>query len=181
MANHDLKYASRLAEFRKAHDARLEKLRIQMRQIKGDLDNMRFMLILSRYNGYYCQECSPKRKSGACGPTCPLLRPDSYKGDSTVLTPLDPRIRTAVMAQNRKYVTIAAALKQRGNIMSLTEIEKWESTVNEWRRKGENPSERWFGYIPMSIELGFGVVDWNGKKSRDRPCLKRKLTEYASD
>jgi hypothetical protein len=180
MVNHDLKNG-RTEESTNAHDARLEKLRIQMGQIKEDLDNMRFMLTLSRHDGYYCQECSPKRKSGACGPTCPLLRPDSYKGESTVLSPLDSRIRTAFMAQARKHAAITTALEHRGNIMSLTEIKRWEITVNEWRRKGENKSERWSGYMPMSIELDFGVVDWNGKKSRDRPRLTRKLTDYASD
>jgi hypothetical protein len=174
-------YMANAAKRQVAYDARVEKLRVQTRQIKEDLDNMQFMLTLSRHDGYYCQKCSSKRKSSACGLTCPLLRPDSYKGDSTVLISLDSHVRVAFMAQIRKHAALAAALKRLGSNMNLTELEQWEPTVDEWRRKGENVSEQRFGYKPMSIEVDFGVVDWNGKKSRDRPRLKRKLTEYASD
>jgi hypothetical protein len=163
-----------------AFDARLKTLRGQMRQTKEDLDNMQFMLTLSRHDGYYCQTCSPKRKSGVCSQTCALLRPDSYKGDSTVLSSLESRVKVAFLAQTRNHRVIAAALKRGGDSTNLTEVEQWESTVDEWYWKGENASERWFGHKPLGIEVDFGVVDWNGKSSRDRLRLKRKHAEYVT-
>lgn len=151
-------------------------IRIGMRQAKHDIDTIRFMLTLSRRNGFYCQSCSPKRKPVACGRTCALLRPDSYKNDmATVLASLESHGRNNFSAQMRKHKTIAADLKRCGDNISLYEVKEWEALVDGWVLRGWNASERWGNDEPLSINVDFGMVDWNGRKSRDRSHLKRKL------
>jgi hypothetical protein len=66
--------------------ARMNKLRNTMSILKEDINNINRIILLWQREGHYCQSCTRRRRPGACGPTCVLLRPDAYKDPEIMVT-----------------------------------------------------------------------------------------------
>ncbi|KAH3962585.1 hypothetical protein HBH51_172120 [Parastagonospora nodorum] len=154
--------------------ARISKLRNVMSILREDRDSLKFLAYLVQHYGLYCQTCSRKRKPGGCGPTCPLLRPESYtkKYGSTLLWNIrDNGGLQNIVEQIRQYDLIASDMERWGNNVSLYELGQWEHLTNSWLRRGLNLSYR-MGDAPMPITHQFHEVDWAGVKPRDQAILE---------
>jgi hypothetical protein len=153
---------------------RLSKLRKVMSILKEDRDNLKFIAYLVQRDGMYCETCSRKRKPGDCGPTCPLLRPESNtkKYGSTLLGKIRGNGSLAnIIEQIRQYDLVASDLERWGNNVSLHELSQWENLTNSWLRRGLNLSYR-MDDEPMPIRQQFRHVDWAGVNPRDPAVLE---------
>ncbi|KAH7410159.1 hypothetical protein DE146DRAFT_340865 [Phaeosphaeria sp. MPI-PUGE-AT-0046c] len=148
--------AARTAGFQ----VRMDKLIQTFLSLKPDMELRRYMLTLVRNRGFYCRTCSPMRKIGACGPTCPMLRPGGwYQYRSIDVAASETWCRDSLDIL-RRYKVITDGLKRHGYGVSMSELAEWEFEADDmqWRDVDELAS-RHLGE-PFSIGISFVDIEW---------------------
>lgn len=154
--------SSRASARKTRFQARVDKLAQTFLDLKHDMELRRYMLTLVRDQGLHCRACSSLRNAGACGPTCPLLRPrDSaeslYHGVSICASETWCRDSVDVL---RRYKTITDSLKRHKYNVSVLELAEWEREAQNmhWEEVGEL-EDRHLGR-PFDIMVDFAEIDW---------------------
>ena len=60
--------------------SRIHALKDSLSIIRLSLNTRIHMSLSHKHHGFYCVHCTPRATHGACGPTCPLLRPQKSYG-----------------------------------------------------------------------------------------------------
>ncbi|KAG9192856.1 hypothetical protein G6011_11590 [Alternaria panax] len=104
--------------------------------------NTRIHMSLSHKNfGYYCVHCTPRAAYGACGPTCPLLRPKKSHGPFFKFANKDWYRQLA--SDKGKYREITNDMAARGTAVYASTVARWERAVAKLRKRIDAPSEYW--------------------------------------
>ncbi|OAL01055.1 hypothetical protein IQ06DRAFT_347129 [Phaeosphaeriaceae sp. SRC1lsM3a] len=162
--------SSRATARKTRFQARVDKLAQAFLDLKPDMELRRYMLTLVRDQGLHCRTCSPLRNAGACGPTCPLLRPrDSaeslYHGVPICASEIWRRNIVDVL---RRYKTITDSLKRHKYNVSVLELVEWEREAQNMHWEEVEELEHRLSGKPLDIKVDFAEIDWEGGTSREQ-------------
>jgi hypothetical protein len=121
--------------------SRIHALKDSLSIIRLSLNTRIHMSLSHKHHGFYCVHCTPRATHGACGPTCPLLRPQKSYGPFFDVADEDWYRQLA--SDKAKYREITHDMAARGTTVYASTIARWERVVAKLRKGVEAPSDYW--------------------------------------
>jgi hypothetical protein len=122
---------------------RMQNLFEDLKVIRHSLDARLHLYHLSRNQGLYCPSCTPSCSIGACGPTCPLLRPTTRRGFYTSASEEQEEARAdKLQADFHIYQSILNGMYQWARSVSVATASRWEQSAAVLKEGLETPTER---------------------------------------
>ncbi|KAF1842141.1 uncharacterized protein K460DRAFT_268350, partial [Cucurbitaria berberidis CBS 394.84] len=118
--------------------ARIDEIRNVLADMKITMANRKYFLKLNKYDSWYCTHCTPGNVIGACGHTCPLLRPR----DKMYNPPITNGWVQRATADCAAYQEIVDDMDARGNQVYAATVSRWERAVEKLRLSGRTEAER---------------------------------------
>ena len=121
---------------------RTRKLYEDLSAIKHSLEARLLFHNLGEKDGLYCLNCTHKFTKGACGPSCPLLRPKSRPWNLS--SDIGNAKRAKLLRQDvGTYRSIISDIKARGTAVHVSTVWHWERAVSALTGRCEVPTEHY--------------------------------------
>ncbi|KAH7380051.1 hypothetical protein BKA66DRAFT_372622, partial [Pyrenochaeta sp. MPI-SDFR-AT-0127] len=117
--------------------ARINALRSTLEEIKLTFQARQLLARLAQHGSLYCTSCTPLLQPGACGRTCPLLRPR----DRLWAPEISGKWLERVNAEFIMYRDVVEDMGGRGYNVHPATVRRWERVIATLRDSGQTCTE----------------------------------------